>query len=379
MKKYFIYFLSFAGFFSCSKSNVLDHQYALKGELNATKNDAAVYLLSSRGELIDSTRIQDGVFELAGKLDESKKVFLILDQDKSGFKKLMRNSNRDGLEMYLDSRDMSLSGTDSVKTATIAGSQLNREFFDYKSQVKPYEDKLSVILNKYYAASDSLKKTKKFDEEINAAYDSVQDEIKKTERAYVKAHTNSLVSLDLVKALCMPVMDVEEIEPLYSVLSKDIRNTKSGLELKASIEKAKTIAIGAIAPDFSAATPSGDSLKLSDLRGKYLLLDFWASWCGPCRRENPNVVKAFKKYNTDNFTVLGVSLDRTKVAWKKAIDEDGLTWNHVSNLKGWKSELAQLYMVRSIPQNFLLDPQGKIIAKNLTGEALEQKLGEVLK
>jgi len=135
---------------------------------------------------------------------------------------------------------------------------------------------------------------------------------------------------------------------------------------------------GVDAPDFTMNRPDGTPLKLSDLRGKVLLVDFWASWCGPCRRENPNVVAAYKKYHDKGFDVLGVSLDRTKDRWLQAIEKDGLTWNHVSDLKGWKNEAAKLYGVTSIPSMVLLDAEGKIVARNLRGPALEAKLAELL-
>lgn len=148
-------------------------------------------------------------------------------------------------------------------------------------------------------------------------------------------------------------------------------------DLRKQLDLAKSFAIGGEAPDFSQKTPEGEDMKLSDLRGKVVLIDFWASWCGPCRRENPNVVKMYNEYKEKGFEILGVSLDQDKSRWLQAIEKDGLTWYHVSDLKGWGNEVAQLYSVRSIPHTVLLDAEGKIIARNLRGAALEQKLAEL--
>jgi peroxiredoxin len=140
-----------------------------------------------------------------------------------------------------------------------------------------------------------------------------------------------------------------------------------------------TVKVGETAPDFNLPDPSGKSISLSSFRGKYVLIDFWASWCGPCRKENPNVVKAYNQFKSKNFTILGVSLDQKKDAWVKAIQDDGLAWSHVSDLKFWESAVVPLYGINAIPANILLDPQGKVIASDLRGEALEAKLKEVVK
>jgi peroxiredoxin len=143
------------------------------------------------------------------------------------------------------------------------------------------------------------------------------------------------------------------------------------------MNKNVTFTPGGAAPELSGATPEGGTFALSQLRGKYVLIDFWASWCGPCRKENPNVVANYNKYKSKGFEILGVSLDKNAEAWKKAIADDGLTWKHISDLKGWSSDHARLYSVSSIPQTLLLDKEGKIIQRNLRGEQLAAKLKEI--
>lgn len=171
--------------------------------------------------------------------------------------------------------------------------------------------------------------------------------------------------------------------PLYPTLAKDYidlyRSDSYGEigPLEFDIKKNATFTPGMEAPDLVGPTPEGQTLALSQLKGKYVLIDFWASWCGPCRRENPNVVANYNKYKDKGFEILGVSLDKNEDAWKKAIADDGLTWKHISDLKGWSSDHARLYSVNSIPQTLLLDREGKIIQRNLRGEQLSAKLEEL--
>jgi peroxiredoxin len=197
---------------------------------------------------------------------------------------------------------------------------------------------------------------------------------------FITANPNSFASLYLLSGASNS-MDVEGLEKLYNKTGKEFKDSKVAQSLANKINAAKITAIGKVAPEFSQADTLGKEVALKDFRGKYVLVDFWASWCGPCRAENPNVVKAFNKYKDKDFTVLGVSLDRpgAKDSWLAAIHKDDLTWTHVSDLKFWDNAVAKLYGIQAIPQNYLLDKEGKIVASNVRGEELEKKLEELIK
>jgi peroxiredoxin len=198
-------------------------------------------------------------------------------------------------------------------------------------------------------------------------------------KQFIKANPGVFTSVFVLNNYAT-TMDLNELENLYASLSPKYKETKSGRSIASVIEARKITAIGKIAPDFTQPDTIGNAVKLSDFRGKYVLVDFWASWCGPCRAENPNLVKTFNQYKDKGFTVLGVSLDQPgkKEAWLAAIHKDELTWTQVSDLKFWDNKVAVLYGVKAIPANLLLDKEGKIIAKDLRGADLEKKLAEVI-
>ncbi len=206
--------------------------------------------------------------------------------------------------------------------------------------------------------------------------------MKKSTDAVAAELRNSPPSLGVVNLLMSGnVLDRDEYFETYKAvadkLKKEWPNYTHAKDLITMVDKMKATAIGQPAPEISLPDPSGKVIPLSSMKGKYVLVDFWAKWCGPCRRENPNVVRAYKKYKDRGFTVYGVSLDRSKDDWEKAIAEDGLTWTHVSDLKYWQSEAARTYNISSIPFSVLLDPNGIIIGKNLRDKALDDKLAEI--
>lgn len=367
------------------QSRAQNSGFSLTVELpGAGKTDKA-YLVTNYGwsnnKVLDSAELKNGAFRFKGNFAEPVKASLLVNhnQGKDGPK---WNKNNDVLIVYLENANIKVNGKDSVTGASVSGSKINTEYSAYSASVLSVAVGASKVANVRYAkASDEEKKDKGFQAGLMADLKKELKVMDSLKYVYIAQHPDSYLSLEALVELAGSNPDVTRIAPLFKGLSPALHATKKGKAFAELLYDTGPLGIGAMAPNFTQNDVNDKPVSLSDLKGKYVLLDFWASWCGPCRGENPNVVKAYEKYKDKSFTVLGVSLDQPgkKEAWLAAIKADGLPWTQVSDLQFWNNAAAKIYNIRSIPQNFLIDPNGKIVAKNLRGEALSHKLAQLLK
>jgi peroxiredoxin len=306
----------------------------------------------------DSVEVKDGKFTWVAKMSQPQKVMLMFP-------------NR-YVQFFAEKGNIKITGSaDSLDKLKITGSKSQEEFDAYNNSLNDITAQESPLYENWG----------KGNKEEQSALEAKLNDLRMQKRAranqYIASHPKSPVSISLVSDRAA-IGDYSDVKRIYEKLDKGLQQTAEGKRIAKRLVLLKRSDLGQPMLDFTQNNMEGQPVKFVDFKGKYVLVDFWASWCGPCRAENPNVLKAYNQYKDKNFTVIGISLDDNGDKWKKAVKDDHMPWTELSDLKGWENEVAKYYGIQAIPCTYLIDPHGKIIATYLRGEALHEKLAELL-
>ena len=336
--------------------------YKVTGTVEGMPDGKAI-IATVNGSSLDTLAkadVKNGSFEFTGNVSEPTGAYIMVIGQRGAIPFMLENAN-----ITVNAGQAGL---------TVTGSEGQKIYDQFMAINTTTQQEAMKLQQEYQAANGDQAKM----QAVQEAYAKLMTDAQAKETELIKANPDSYVSTFVIVS-SMGQMEYEQLKERYNLLGEKAKASAQGKAIAAQIAKLESTAIGQIAPNFTVTTPEGESISLYDIKGKVKLIDFWASWCGPCRGENPHVVEIYKEYHPKGLEIFGVSLDNNKEAWVKAIADDGLVWKHGSDLKGWQSAPAKLYSVTGIPHTILLDENNKIIAKNLRGDELKQKIAELLK
>lgn len=360
-----IVFLALLSFFSCEKKQDNDGKVEISGKIENAREGAVILsqFTDSRPKVLDTLELDNkGNFSYEVAVDTPTFYELNFYGEKL-------------IRLALFKEDVKLSyDFANPESLVVDGSKDSQEMLKIEKLMEDYQTKVNALNEAYYKAmsENDTETIKQIQADAMALESSQASEVKNV----INSMGDSFASLAAV-GLLNPKNEFQFMDSLIAKLDEKYPETKSIVQLKQQLDEMRALSMGQVAPEIELPNPSGETVRLSDLRGKYVMIDFWAAWCKPCREENPNVVKLYNEYKDKGFEVFGVSLDRTKEDWVDAIAEDGLTWTQVSDLKYFNSIAAEIYQIDAIPATYLIDPDGKIIGKDLRGPSLRAKLEEI--
>ncbi|MGB0980768.1 MAG: redoxin domain-containing protein [Winogradskyella sp.] len=381
MKKLLTFAITALLLFGCKQEVKTD--YVINGTAKGVYNGIRVYLnkMNNKGRLtpIDTAIIMNNTFTFTGKADTPTMHYITVNSVNGRLPILLDNST---ITLVIDK--------DKLLNSEIKGSKTHNEMAAFTKKIQTLNadiKKLSLQIK-----NTSSIKDKSYITETQSKLKKLKDELKDYPIQFSKSNPDSFIALQIIEQqLNNKSADVEELKTIFNTLSVKIKTSENGTRVNQKLNlrindllRNANLQIGKIAPNFEAPTPNGNKLSLNKIKGKVTIIDFWAAWCGPCRKENPNVVNIYNKYHSEGLEIIGVSLDGTsrqkdaKKAWTDAIKKDKLTWHHVSNLNYFNDPIAKLYNINSIPATYILNAKGEIVAKNLRGIALENKVSALL-
>ncbi|WP_434036348.1 redoxin domain-containing protein [Formosa sp. 4Alg 33] len=358
--------------FSCAKEK---DGFALNASFNDAVNGKSVKLLKVEGqkqEVIDSMTITNGTAVFEGSVESPDIYFIQIDEV------------RGTIPVIIENEEMTVSiNSDSIYNTRVKGSKENDAFNTYQEYMVGLQKKNQLLSADFRNAQQSQDTALVAD--IQARYMAMVDENLAHDIEFMKENNDALVSaLILERHLGNPKVTAEQKQDIYNNFTEKVKNTRPGKTVGEAVQAEAATTIGSVVKDFSAPNPEGKTISLNEIKGKVTIIDFWAAWCGPCRKENPNLVNVYNKYHGKGLEILGVSLDGTprqqdaKAEWIAAIEKDGLAWHQMSNLDYFNDPIAKQFNIRAIPATYILDAEGKIVASGLRGQDLENKIAELL-